>query len=94
MQTVYSITQQLGSSPEIGPGRPMVKLTGIGPVKGELLVYFMSLVALLFELELPEAVSLNNCNEVEPFIEVPGIKIIPDSSTLLTPSVQAEGLAV
>jgi hypothetical protein len=90
---VYSILQQLGSRPEIGPGKPIVKFTGIEPVNGELLVYFIAFVALLFVLKLPETVSLNNCNEVEPFIVVPGIKNIPDSSILLTPSVHAEGLA-
>jgi hypothetical protein len=87
------MTQQLGSRPEIGPGKPIVKFTGIDPVNGELLMNFMSLVALLFELILPEMVSLNSCKDVEPLIVVPGIKNIPDSSILLTPSVHAEGVA-
>jgi hypothetical protein len=72
----------------------MVKFTGIGPVNGVLLVYFISFVALLFVFALFDAVSLNNCSEVELLMVVPGIKIIPDSSTLLTPSEHADGFAV
>ncbi len=53
----------------------------------------MFLVALSFELALAETVSLDSCNDVEPLIVVPGISIIPDSSTELTPSEQADGFA-
>lgn len=93
MHTVYSILQQSGSSPGKGPGKPSLRFTGMAPVKAVRLVYLMFFVALLFEFGLLDKGSLASCKDVEPFIVVPGIRIIPDSSTLLTPSVQAEGFA-
>lgn len=88
------MTQQLGSSPVSGPGKPMVRFTGIAPVNGLLLVYLMALVELLLVFMLPETVSLNNCKEVLPLMLVAGIKNMPDCSILATPSLQAEGVAL
>jgi len=63
------------------------------PLRADVLLSFMILLAFKFELELPEATSLNNCTG-DPLIVVPGIMNIPDSSRLVTPFEQAEGAAL